>query len=345
MATDDAMCGAMIEGDGVAAVCCARLLTDAGISCSITKTVRPKLAAVLLGEQTQHLLREIFATVDDTDDLFAGFTPIRRRIVRWGHDAQTIDLPHLGVVASEEELLRRLWQRVPLLPVSSSQNNVWQILSSRGSVSEAIELTYGSRQAYIGSTTLLPRVEEHACWVESVSAGWLFLLSLGGNSASLICVSDSADRALDESTLVAKRIGTRPLEWARASAFPRMLQPLAAPHWLACGTAAVTFDPLCGEGTGNAVREAFLASAVVQAALAGNTPESLAAHYSSRLQQGFLRHLYICLQFYSTGGNGDFWGSECSALRQGIHALEGSLKALPAPLYRLLDRTLVPIKT
>src|ERR1700737_1934414 len=99
----------LIEGDGVAAACCARLLTDAAIPCVLAKSVRPKLAAVLLGEQTQHLLRELFPARDDDDDLFAGFASIRRRIVRWG-SAKTVDLPHLGVVAPEEELLRRQWQ-------------------------------------------------------------------------------------------------------------------------------------------------------------------------------------------------------------------------------------------
>ncbi len=344
MVTVNAARTVLIEGDGVAAACCARLLTDAAVPCVLAKTVRPKLAAVLLGEQTQHLLRELFPARNGDDDLFAGFASIRRRIVLWGSAAQAVDLPHLGVVAPEEELLRRLWQRIPNLPVASAENDGWSILSSRGSMSDAAELSCGTRQAHIASVQLVSDSEREACWVESVSGGWLFLLSLGAGSASLICVGDTVDRALDESTLVAQRILTRPAEGARAAAYPRMLQPLAMPQWLACGTAAMSFDPLCGEGTGNAVREAFLAAAVVRAALLGNDAEALAAHYASRLQQAFLRHLQICRQFYSSGGHGDFWDTENDALREGIRILEVAQQNQPTPRYRLLNRTLVPIE-
>jgi flavin-dependent dehydrogenase len=123
-----------------------------------------------------------------------------------------------------------------------------------------------------------------------------------------------------------------------------MLQPLAAPRRLACGTAAISFDPLCGEGTGNAVREAFLAAAVVRAALSGGDAEALAAHYTSRLQLGFLRHLQICQQFYNSGGHGEFWDAESDALRRGIGTLAAELQNQPAPRYRLMDRTLFPME-
>ena len=62
-----------------------------------------------------------------------------------------------------------------------------------------------------------------------------------------------------------------------------MLDPLCDAGWLACGTAAMTFDPLCGDGTGNAVRESILAAAVIRAAAAGESSERLIAHYRCRL--------------------------------------------------------------
>ncbi len=333
----------LIEGDGVAAVCCARLLTDAAVPCVLAKTVRPKLAAVLLGEQTQRLLRELFPARDGDDDLFAGFASISRRIVRWGPAAQAVDLPHLGVVVPEEELLRRLWKRVADLPLAAAEHDGWSIFSSRGSVRDAVEFSCGSRQAFITPVELVSNAEKEACWVESVSGGWLFLLSLGEGCASLICVGETVDRALNESTVVAPRILTRPAEGVRAAAYPRILQPLAAPNWLACGTAAMSFDPLCGEGTGNAVREAFLAAAVVRAALAGHHAGALAAHYTSRLQQGFLRHLHICHQFYSSGGHGEFWDRESTTLQNSIRELESQSQNQLAARYRLIERSLVAI--
>jgi len=44
-----------------------------------------------------------------------------------------------------------------------------------------------------------------------------------------------------------------------------MLARLRGPDWLACGTAAVAFDPICGDGTAQAMREAILGCAVITA--------------------------------------------------------------------------------
>src|ERR1700710_1697836 len=79
----------LLEGDGIAAVCVARLLTDAGVGCIRQPNARPKLAAILIGEQTQHLLRELFsATENQPGDLFEGLVQIKRRVVLWGDAPQ-----------------------------------------------------------------------------------------------------------------------------------------------------------------------------------------------------------------------------------------------------------------
>src|SRR5688572_27863107 len=49
-----------IRGDGIAASCCARLLEHAGLDLIIERSSRVKLPAVMLGETTQKLLRDIF---------------------------------------------------------------------------------------------------------------------------------------------------------------------------------------------------------------------------------------------------------------------------------------------
>ena len=40
---------------------------------------------------------------------------------------------------------------------------------------------------------------------------------------------------------------------------PGMSLPLCGDRWVACGPAAIAFDPICGDGTAQAVREAILA--------------------------------------------------------------------------------------
>jgi hypothetical protein len=77
----------------------------------------------------------------------------------------------------------------------------------------------------------------------------------------------------------------------------------------------MSFDPICGDGTGNAIREGILAAAVVRSS---DDPAALRDHYSARLTAGFRRHLELCRQYYRTGGNGPWWRAELEALDRGI---------------------------
>lgn len=339
---------ATIHGDGVAAVCTARLLTDAGVKCKLETIVRPKLAAVLLGQQTQHLLREVFPDEPTSAGLFRGFTSIKKRIVLWGAAKDATVLPHIGLVAPEEDLLGRLWRFVPQDQVASGEGEeteAWRILSSweRQAGDASVNLSYGNRTARFARIRLRGEVGEDACWVESLPDGWLFLLSLGGREASLISVGGKTETLLGASRLIGQSIDHIRNESTEASAAPRLRLPLVTGHSVACGGAALRFDPLCGEGVGNAVREAFLASAMVRAALEGEDEASLADHYISRMMRGFRRHLEHCLEFYRTGGTGDFWRSEAASTEKGIVEIGKLLERLPPSRYVLQDRKLVAV--
>lgn len=331
----------ILEGDGIASVCAARLLTDAGVRCALIAPPRPKLAAILLSEQTRHLLCDLFPQ-DGGPDLFAGFPRITRRIVLWGQGGSPVDLPHRGIVVAEESLLHRLWQRVPeVRREEGPEGKAIHLRATRSAVTSLDERTFGVRTGRIASVELTVEAAPERCWVESVSAGWLFLLTLSGRTASLIAVGGAVSALLSESRLIRPNVGAILSEGPSIPVYPRLLQTLAGPDWIACGTAAMSFDPLCGEGTGHAIREGFLAAAVLRSALAGTDPELLAQHYTARLRQGMLRHLQACLPFYETGGSTRFWTEEAEALQRGIIDLQVELNHLPPPRFRLADRDLV----
>jgi hypothetical protein len=336
----------LIEGDGIAAVCVARLLTDAGVACVRQPNERPKLAAILVGEQTQHLLRELFpATETDPEDLFEGLVQIKRRVVLWGDAPQALELPHSGVVAPEGDLLRRLWGRVPpmaTLDASPGRQPSLRVQTTRADAISRPEQGFGNREASFALVELHAGIAPDACWVESIAHGWLFLLALGGNKATLIAVGDNSESLLIGSRLVALQIAGTVAHHASVPAYPRLTSTLANAQSLTCGSAAMSFDPLCGEGAGNAVREAFLAAAVIRASVLGRPWEPLAEHYTDRLRRGFLRHLQLCLQFYSTGGQGPFWKTAEASLVAGIQDLAGLVRHEPTITFRLLDRDLVP---
>src|SRR5579872_2428599 len=96
--------GAAIQGQGVAASCCAHLLANAGFRVSRHEGAVSRVPAVLIGEPTQVLLRDVFGQ----PALFDGLYQIDRRIEAWGRCADPVEVPHRAVVIAEPELLARL---------------------------------------------------------------------------------------------------------------------------------------------------------------------------------------------------------------------------------------------
>jgi hypothetical protein len=341
----------LVRGNGVAAACCVRSLS-AVLPVSVVKVGRPKLSAVLLGEATQSLLTDLF--VDKM--LFAGLPRVRKRVVAWGPGAQPTVLPHSAIVISEHDLLERLWARVqaPIeaTPVTENETEndtekpdttAWEIISSRMEDPGRDERRFGARSAFVSNVQLNSAADRESCWAESLDDGWLFLFPVREASACLISVGGSAPSLIAQSRLIAAQVEAPITSAAEFPAYPRILSELCGSGWLACGTAAVAFDPLCGEGVANAVREAILASAVIRAAEQGSNVESLLAHYRARLMSGFLRHLQMCHHYYSTGGTGPFWSSELQLLQLGIEWISESLRPPASPRYRLVGFELVAI--
>ena len=143
------------------------------------------------------------------------------------------------------------------------------------------------------------------------------------------------EQLLGSSALVRAQIEEAGAATAAFAASPRVAAPLAGARWIACGTAAMAFDPLCGDGTAHAVREGILAAAVVKAAMRGGDVGSLISHYDGRLTAGFFRHLLHCLEYYSKGHGGAWWEAEAAATKQGIEWCSGRLGGDPRFRYRL----------
>ena len=330
----------IVRGDGVAAACCVRSLAAHEMPVLVGQTGHSRLSAILLSEATQSLLTDLFAD----PQLFRGMPRITKRVVAWGPGTAPVILPHSAIAISERELLDRLWASSPkaadALPLGSS---AWEIISTRTQIPQIEERRFGSRTAFVSEVSLADLADRQSCWIESLDEGWLFLFPVRHEAACLISVGGPASSLIAQSRLIAAQIKTAPAAATEVPAYPRILSQLCGPGWLACGSAAMGFDPLCGEGAANAVREAILASAVVHAASRNLDRDGLLAHYDARLTSGFLRHLQMCQHFYTTGGTGLFWRSELQLLQQGVAWLSSRLQPRRNPRFRLAGFELMPL--
>jgi hypothetical protein len=307
-----------VHGDGVAATCCAHLLARARLADG--QAPRPRLPALLLTPSALELIRDVFGA----GDLFRNSHRIRRRIVTWGPHARSLTLDHSATVVSEDELLQSLLEKRDFASSPCPDRAAWNVFASRPLPPDAFEHTFGSRLAFAATVTLKSTTDTEACWIESLDEGWIFLISRAHSHGALLCVGGEPDRLLGRSTLIAPQIQELSSPVSQFPAYPRIVSPLCGPGWLACGSAAMAFDPICGDGTAHAIRQAILASAVIRAA-ASNEKDQLLSHYQARLTAGFRRHLLLCRQFYASGGDGAWWRAELEALESGIAWCEEKL--------------------
>ena len=329
----------VLQGDGIAALTCGHLLQSAGFGVSIERAPRAYLPALMVSASSQALFRDVL----ELRDAFSSLPRIQKRVVKWGPQPEPVALPHSAVIASEQFLLEMV-AKLFRANASSPEAADWTIISSRPLPESVIEHGFGSQVATVTLVELEKGSDSTACWIESLEDGWLFLMPDAPASGWLISVGGPLNAHLNSSRLIAGQIRGLGAGTREFPSYPRITWPLCGPHWLACGTAALAFDPLCGDGTGHAIREAILASAVVRAAARGTNVNGLRAHYQARLVAGFKRHLAVCLEFYQSGGVGPWWDSIVESLNKGLRWCDHQLSNAGEFRYRLSGLELEEIR-
>lgn len=299
---------------------------------------RARLPAIMLSEAALTLMRDVF----EKPDLYRWAHRISRRVVQWGQNAEAQAFDHHAVVVSEAELLSEL-ERPLGNPRSQTDGFDFTIFASRPLPEGTEEQCFGSRVASAAPVRLKDAKDSAACWIESLEDGWLFLIPNAADSGWLLSVGSSPQALGERSRLIAPRIAGLGEQAGEFSASPRIVSPLTGPGWLACGTAGMAFDPICGDGTAHAVREAILAAAVIKAISGGKDAPAVLRHYESRLIAGFNRHLVSSMDFYRSGNSGPWWDREIALAEQGVEWCAAKVNSLGPFRYRLSGFELLSI--
>jgi hypothetical protein len=285
----------------------------------------------MLSDAALALIRDVFRR----PTLLSGSPRIQRRVTAWGTDP--VAVPHAAIVVSEVALIEAL--PMPAAPETAAPADF--IIEATRSPQLAPPHRFGSRRAAAAEVRLKSAAENASCWIEALEAGWLFLVSGAEGASWLLGVGDGLEDLLSGSRLIAPLIDDMHAYPGTFDACPRMAPALHSENWLLCGTAAIAFDPICGDGAAQAVREAILASAVVIGMTEGGDAAQLKSHYQSMLIAAMRRHLKLCADFYRTGGKGAWWDAELRALIDGHNWCTEQLARAPEPRYRLSGLRLV----
>jgi len=311
---------------------CAHLLAQHGVALTGAAAGVDSLPApvVLLSDAALGLLRDVF----EQPHLLAGLSRIARRVVAWG-GGKPVAVPHAGAVATGRALAAALQD-----PPRAGEDHVPFFTIHGTAVPDIPAHRFGSRPAEAAAVHLTQRADRDACHIESVASGWLFLIPQG-DAAWLLGVGGALDDLLAESRLVAGQLASVEPAAARFETAPRMLEQLSGADWLALGTSAIAFDPICGDGTAQAAREAVLAAAVVTGLVEGGDPAALLGHYHAMLLAAMRRHLQIAVGFYANGGTSPWWQEQAAATRAGYDWCTARLALLPEPRFVLHGTRLI----
>jgi hypothetical protein len=365
-----------VGGGGVAALCCARLLGSRGAAVVVEPAPPAPSPTLVLSAVTASLIERIFG---GRRDLLADAWPIRARGVRWGPGEEAV-VAEPALAIRESDLVQRLFtalatsrgRHVVVADPGSAQahgvatdpgsaqahgaeerraDDVEWIIAAGGRAHDAhrSRQRFGRRRLIVADCALATPGDASRAMIETTPEGWVFLAPTG-RSTGVVQAMVPAPPANPDAQLARMVAQTREVHGRLAAitgaarvfdAAPSLALPLARAGWIAVGDAACSFDPLCGDGVGYAVRGAILACAVIAGSDVGRAER--VDHYQARLITALAHHLRACRGYYRGAELDASWASEQRATDEGLATLQGRLRAWPEFQLALRGFDLVPL--
>jgi flavin-dependent dehydrogenase len=207
--------------------------------------------------------------------------------------------------------------------VAIADESEWTLVAAEPPTGVAAERhEFGRRVTLSTEVTLEASYDSGVSWIETPSWGWIHLFPLGDRKGCLQAtvlppLRPGLDEVMDSlllhcSSMLQRSIVGRSGPVHIQPSFPTLSRHLTDGRSLRIGSAAVRFDPLCGDGTAQSIRTGILAAAAVAAS--SDFGQAPILHYERRLAEAFARHLEGCSSFYRNAGFGETWREEVSEL-------------------------------
>lgn len=337
-----------VVGHGIAAATSALLASQRGYEVSFESASNPSERIVSVPRGTVDLVQDL------TGLSIARTVPSRwitARRVAW-ESRKFTSIPLEALVFDADALARAMADRFvsqeakPVVATESRAPTVWTVVAE-GRTSGIARVTAGMRQAVGGWIPGLPGLDEATTLVACVPHAWIFATPHPVSGITLVAVHPATCNGTTPREILEDAVeflwpgfGARLERHTGRSvlAAPSFAPDCASHGRIAAGEAAISFDPLRGDGVGNAVRGALLAQSVI-AAIAGGTDErQCLAYYRSRLARAFAEHVQTCSAHYLRAWNAHVWCSEIALIAGGAAKTAAELTLG----FRLEGRELVP---
>jgi len=260
------------------------------------------------------LLAEVFGEADPAD--FSHAVSVGWRIVDWG-DRPPSAIRSEALIVDIGEIALRLRARLRLVDAESPTEVDWTVVAGgrRGA-----DFVGGARTGAFVPVASPSRWPRDVTLLRAADLGWVYVVPVASGGAVALAVAVPGtphDEVVAAAGLVACGAPGPEVRVAPGLA----LDPSG--RLLVAGDAQFAVDPLRGDGVGNAVRGALLASASVLAVADGVSAAKVSAHRVARAASAFVAHLDAAVEHYESARNARRWAGEIAAMRTARDAAMG----------------------
>lgn len=347
----------LIRGSGTSAWAAAAAAGALGCEVVLAAGQTGPRPAVLLNRVTVRVLQDLIGGIED---LIGHSWVVERRIVRWGQNPEAmVGEPSLAVSARaltealERDCRSRLGRRIQVqaLRAEPAPDVDWEIRAGGDKQRTDLEMVWGRRVVVAAGVRFGRHDMERTAWMETVAGEWLFYFPtsrLAGVVQLMLPAPTDTPRERLQAALARSGLRHRDVRLDEEGAISYRACPALGAHTcergaVAVGSGAARLDPLCGDGTGFAVRSSLLAAAVIDYSRGTKDLESPIRHYRSRIIGALANHLRACDHFYSETVGDAAWSAEIERGRKGIAELQAAIPAEPCE-HRLVERKLVAMR-
>ena len=293
----------MVTGDGLSAAIARQLLK------SEEKKQKGTIANgnhhILLRAESAELLSKIYGV--RAEDLPG--KKVKQKHIKWG-TASFHTSPSDGLLVNTSKLFE-YFNSGNLNKYSQARNYDYEDACSAftvTSIKNRHEFVIGNRYIFAGKiTAIAPDSKSESIWISSVPNGWIFISPTETQNEWLVqrCV-------LGESVVQEEQIYLEALSILAAKKTDQQLSlsKINTPiTWnpfcwhnnnIYIGTAAVSYDPICGDGVGKAIKNVYWAVASLNQCDFRNEAliKDLSSIYQLKVAESFWSHLCSSYQFY-----------------------------------------------
>lgn len=349
---------AVVLGGGLVGLTSTRILLDCGWSVRLCRSGLRQSRPIVLAEHSWKILEDIWQCRLlrlCRHHLLSG------RSVRWTPDAPVAEVPIASLSLDAAELSEALESRLRAqrgnglaiedVPDDADLPGHAVVIDARGAPApDVCQMVCGRRAIRTwpnlpADPTLTGRSE-----LRAGRGFWIFLLPTARDrmSVQIATPTEALDRKEVVSGLLAHAgdapslaaIVTESVEelLARPSVAleiaPRLGPTVCTPTRFSVGDRAMTFDPICGDGTGQGIKSAILAVAAANALDVGHAPDRVTRHVAARHAFAFRTHLTHCVGYYEAITSSACWRGEVQSSHESLGRLD-ALEQLGKESFRL----------